>query len=416
MGKFNRLIIYFGLGILSNIPLKAQIANKVFKEPIKTAYLSQGLTNEYITENPCFSIENQENWNLQFDDLSLQSTSYSLRIIHCQADWKPSNLSEIEYLEQFNDIPLRNTASSMGTKIPYQHFQIPLPKTRISGNFIAMIYANRNKKDTILTRRYSIYQSEMTVAGKMSFAKTNSLRNTHQALDINLIYPDSYLISSEDALRIEVRKNNQSENQIKSFPRPIINSMERRISFPFYNQENSILGGNEFRMIDARSSQQKLSYVASLQTENRYTEIITATEQPQGNYSYVQRPDFNGAFVISNYENPNQALMSDYVWCQFNLKSAQYLNEKIYVVGAFNSYQKNTTSEMTYHANIGSYTCRILIKQGIYNYVFASDSATNTSLEGNHAQTENQYEVLVYFKKPGQRNDSLVGYQKIQFP
>jgi len=81
-------------------------------------------------------------------------------------------------------------------------------------------------------------------------------------------------------------------------------------------------------MIDARSSQQKLSYVASLQTENRYTEIITATEQPQGNYSYVQRPDFNGAFVISNYENPNQALMSDYVWCQFNLKSAQILNEK----------------------------------------------------------------------------------------
>jgi len=71
---------------------------------------------------------------------------------------------------------------------------------------------------------------------------------------------------------------------------------------------------------------------------------------------------------------------------------------------------------MTYHASIGSYTCRILIKQGIYNYAFASESATNNSLEGNHAQTENQYEVLVYFKKPGQRNDSLVGYQKIQFP
>lgn len=402
--------------MLSNVNLEAQISNKVFKEYLKTAYLSQGLPNEYITENPCFSIDNQENWTLQFDDLSLQSTTYTLRIIHCQADWNPSNLSEIEYLEQFNDIPLRNTASSMGTKIPYQHFQIPLPKTRISGNFIAMIYANRNKKDTLITRRYSIYQPEMTVAGKMNFAKTNSLRNTHQALEINLLYPDNYLLSTEDALRIEVRKNNLSENQIKSFPRPVINSMERRISFPFFNQENTMLGGNEYRMIDARSSQQKLSYVASLQTENRYTEIITAIEQAQGNYSYVQRPDFNGAFVISNYENPNQPLMCDYVWCQFNLTSKPYPNEKIYVVGAFNSYQKIPSNELTYDSKKGQYIGRILIKQGIYNYIFASESPANTSLEGNHAQTENQYEVLVYFKKPGQRHDSLVGYQKIQFP
>ncbi len=77
MGKLNRLITFGFLFLLLNVPLKAQIANKVFKEHIKTGYLSQGLSNEYITENPCFSIDNQENWNLQFDDLRLQSTSYS---------------------------------------------------------------------------------------------------------------------------------------------------------------------------------------------------------------------------------------------------------------------------------------------------------------------------------------------------
>jgi hypothetical protein len=91
-------------------------------------------------------------------------------------------------------------------------------------------------------------------------------------------------------------------------------------------------------------------------------------------------------------------------------------NENIYVVGAFNSYQKNLASEMTYQANQGQYMNRILIKQGIYNYQFTSDSPSNSMLEGNHAQTENLYEVLIYFRKPGQRNDSLVGYQKIQFP
>jgi hypothetical protein len=394
----------------------AQISNKINKEQIKTVYLSQNSLNELIVDNLCLDIERQGNVHLLFDDLKLENTNYFLRIIHCQADWKPSPLNEIEYLADFNDIPIRYPETSMGTKISYKQFKISLPKVKITGNYIAMIYANRNKRDTVLTKRFSIYQNEINIGAKISFAKSNQLRSTHQFIDLNLGYPSNYLINSDENLKIEVRKNNQSKNFLPNIPKPIVQAIDRKMTYQFYNQENAIPGGNEFRLIDLRSTQQRLNFVGQINALDRYSEISIIPEQPQGNYSYVQRPDFNGAYVIANYENLNNHLQADYVWCTFILKSRKFEDEKLYVSGAFNSYELNNLNQLQYDETKGAYLGRVLLKQGIYNYQFISSNPLNNNLEGNHSETENYYEVLVYFRKPGERFDSFIGYQKIQFP
>ena len=394
----------------------AQIPNKINKEQIKTVYLSQNTTNELIVDNLCLDIERQGNIHLFFDDLNLVNTNYFLRIVHCQSDWKPSPLNEIEYLADFNDIPIRYPETSMGTKIPYKQFKISLPKVKVSGNYIAMIYANRNKRDTVLTKRFSIYQNEINVGSKISFAKSNYLRSTHQFIDLTLGYPANYLINSDENLKIEVRKNNQSKNVVPNMPKPMVQAIDRKLTYQFYNQENAIPGGNEFRLIDLRSTQQRLNFVGQINALDRYSEISIIPEQPQGNYSYVQRPDFNGAYVIANYENPNSPLQADYIWCTFILKSRKFEDEKIYVTGTFNSYELTQSNLLQYDEAKGAYLGKILLKQGIYNYQFSSNNPLNSNLEGNHAETENYYEVLVYFRKPGERFDSFIGYQKIQFP
>ena len=394
----------------------AQISNKINKEQIKTVYLSQNSLNELIVDNLCLDIERQGNVHLLFDDLKLENTNYFLRIIHCQADWKPSPLNEIEYLADFNDIPIRYPETSMGTKISYKQFKISLPKVKITGNYIAMIYANRNKRDTVLTKRFSIYQNEINIGAKISYAKSNQLRSTHQFIDLNLGYPSNYLINSDENLKIEVRKNNQPKNVVPNIPKPMVQAIDRKMTYQFYNQENAIPGGNEFRLIDLRSTQQRLNFVGQINALDRYSEISIIPEQPQGNYSYVQRPDFNGAYVIANYENPNNHLQADYVWCTFILKSRKFEDEKLYVSGAFNSYELNNLNQLQYDETKGAYLGRVLLKQGIYNYQFISSNPLNNNLEGNHSETENYYEVLVYFRKPGERFDSFIGYQKIQFP
>ena len=58
------------------------------------------------------------------------------------------------------------------------------------------------------------------------------------------------------------------------------------------------------------------------------------------------------------------------------------------------------------------YQANLLLKQGIYNYRFETKNPSDY-LEGNYAQTENQYDILVYYRKPGTRIDALVGFQRI---
>ena len=135
-------------------------------------------------------------------------------------------------------------------------------------------------------------------------------------------------------------------------------------------------------------------------------------EVAQGYYPYTERKDLNGQYVIANYENLGDSRFADYVICQFNLKASNQAPDEVYVVGGFNHYQKTPTNRMTFNPSSGIYQANLLLKQGIYNYRFETKNPSDY-LEGNYAQTENQYDILVYYRKPGTRIDALVGFQRI---
>jgi hypothetical protein len=407
-----RIGILFCIIILSRQVAIAQIKSTIHRENIKTVFVGNVNPQQYIQSQPVIELRQQDAWFLSFDDLSLKTNTYYLRIISCQSDWTPSSLSEIEYLQDFNDIPLRDARSSMGTKISYLNYHIALPKVRISGNYIAQVYANRNKRDTVFTQRFSIVENEIQVAASVQFGQTNASRATSQVLQLTLRYSDGLMIQSEDDLRVFVRKNNEPDFILKNLPKPVINGMDRSIRFPSFNQENSVLAGNEYRLIDLRSVQQKLNFVSGIEEKETQTRVITQIETAQGYYPYTERKDLNGQYIISNYENLSDTRFADYVICQFNLKATNQAPEDVYVTGGFNNYQKTATNRMKYIPSLGIYQADMMLKQGIYNYRFETKNPSDY-LEGNYAQTENQYDILVYFRKPGTRIDSLIGFQRI---
>ncbi len=367
---------------------------------------------QYIQEHAVIDINQQSAWLLSFDDLALKNNTYFLRIVSCQADWTPSSLSEIEYLQDFNDIPLRDAVSSMGTKVPYLNYRVKLPLVRLSGNYIAMVYANRNKRDTVLTKRFSVVSNEIQVGASVQFGQTNASRSNSQTINLQMSYPANFIIQSEEDFRVFVRKNNEPNFILTKLPKPIINSMDRSIRFASFNQENTVLAGNEYRLIDLRSSIQKLNFVSRIIEKDSITTIETQTEIAQGNYPFTERRDLNGYYVVSNYENPSDSRYADYISCQFTLKAENQSPQDVYVMGGFNGYRFTPTNRMIYNASAGTYQANILLKQGIYNYRFETKNPTEY-LEGNYAQTENQYEILIYFRKPGTRIDALVGYQRV---
>jgi hypothetical protein len=401
---------YFSLLLLLGLPLIVfcQIQSRTHYSNIKTVYIQK--EDVFIQPNVVLNLGSEHKANLHFDDLGLNYPSYYFRLIHCQSNWKPSPLAELEYLQDFNDIPLRNPASSLGTKVPYLHYTVPIPSLKVSGNYIAMVYNKRNKQDTVLCIRFSVAEQLVSAQTSFSYAKTNQLRASHQSIDFKLTIPNSLNFSGDDQLSIHIRQNHQSENLLKNLPSGQFNLQENSLIFPFFNQENAFLGSNEFRLIDLRSSQQKLNYVDHIETGEKINRISTQVEQAQGLFPYVQRNDLNGAFVIESYESRENSLQADYVECTFRLKPNS-TTENIFLVGGFNDYQY--TSPLHFNASTGYLENTQFLKQGIYNYQFKSKNPSNTTLEGNYSQTENVYELLVYYQKPGTRYDALVGYTSL---
>ena len=69
---------------------------------------------------------------------------------------------------------------------------------------------------------------------------------------------------------------------------------------------------------------------------------------------------------------------------------------------------------MRWNENDSLYEAVVPLKQGYYNYQYLTrntDGAiTPLPSEGNFYQTENSYQLLVYFRGQGERTDCLVNY------
>ena len=56
---------------------------------------------------------------LEFDDLSGEPSTYYYKVFHCNADWTPSNLTEMEYLEGYMENEIPGGAPSFSTYYNY---------------------------------------------------------------------------------------------------------------------------------------------------------------------------------------------------------------------------------------------------------------------------------------------------------
>ena len=82
-------------------------------------------------------------------------------------------------------------------------------------------------------------------------------------------------------------------------------------------------------------------------------------------------------------------------------------------MGNFTDYQPDEMYRMIYDEARGIYLCEIDLKQGYYNYFFGTEKDSlldPTPLEGSWNETENDYQVLVYLREPGDRYDRLIGF------
>ncbi len=398
--------------------------DQIFKSNIKTVLLYPHSQSDYQPKDqlkPSVLMQNSDQkLLLEFDDLSEQYQNYHVKILPMSIDWKPLRLNEVEYISEYNDFIINEYQMSFSTKVPYYHYRFDLPNLKIAGNYLVYVYLENNKSDFVLSKRFMVNANKVGVSGQVKYATNLVKRNTHQQLDFEVKYTGNQIMNPKTDLKIVIRQNFRWEKTLSNLKPQFDRAGEGILDFSFYNGETDFEGGNEFRFFDTRSLRSRMVGIGKIDyLENGYNAILYI-DRLQAKKSYVFTDDFDGQYLIDHYENGKGEIIADYANVVFSLENQESDTDEYYVVGAFNDYNCNESNRLIYDQNLKLYKISMLLKQGIYNYSYATKNpVTNTLVqtftEGNHSKTQNTYEIFVYYKPFGGRFEQLLGYKILEF-
>jgi hypothetical protein len=401
-----------------------QTIDRTYEENIKTVLLYP--TTNVLTDaiNPAvISMNENRQFLLSFDEIGNETKNYYVRILNCNSDWTLSNLNAIMFLTDYDEFQILDRQASYNTRIPYIHYKFPVPKTKISGNFLIMIYRNGDDQDIIITKRFMVYENAnvVTVNPLMKFPVSNSERNTGEQADFTITYNPNVIQNPMDRLSVVIRQNYNWTNAISGLKPVFMRDDISTYEYTFFNNENVFKGGNEFRFFDLRSLKSNgmnVSKIVSTLTDNK---VLLTYDKSRNGTSYSTSIDLNGYYSPEQYETKGFEIEPDYARVTFTLDiKPEDVPGRMFVMGALTDWELNSDFELKWDDEYKVYSCTALLKQGYYNYCYVAlpkgaNTASNTLLEGSFSQTQNMYDFIVYYRGPGGMYDRIVGYKSVNY-
>ncbi len=367
---------------------------------------------------PVIDLETPSPLLLVFDDLGEDVSDYSYTIRHCNSDWTASSLFEMEYIDGFAEGDIETYEFGYNTFTPFTNYQLILPNRDMaftkSGNYLLIVY-NSDSEEVVLSKRFCVVEPIMqAVAEMISPAKVSKLR-THQEIDFQILHRGINIKSPQTEISATVMKNGHWESVIEGLKPVFIKS--DKLVFDF--QDKIVFPAlNEFRNLNIRSFRSRTESIYEIEDLGSTYNIYLRYDEPRNSrpYSYIR--DINGQYIIetADFNDPN--LESDYGNIIFTLKTKRpYYNSDVYIVGLMNDWSLTEENRMTYNESYQAYEGDVFLKQGFYNYMYAVVDRTTgdidyTDTEGSFFATENEYNILLYYRPIGTRYDRLVCYQR----
>lgn len=464
------IIVILALGFYVNLSgqkYSFKFDNLIYDEDISTVTLELGNSPAVF---PILNIDSKgAKLVLRFDDLSNVERNFYYRIIHCNKDWSPSVLKEIEYIKGFNDERIRNYEYSQNTRNQYIHYWQSFPNVdtdfKLSGNYLLVIYED-DIKYPILSRRFLVTENLTKPMIKSIFPTDVENLRFKQEFQVDVAVDNLKLRFPLEEVTVMMIQN-QNWNLYRVSKPMLVSGNTLRFnklrSFDFY-------GLREFRDFDTRTIMSASRNIQFLDRSQDYVKAQLFIDKPRWNMPYNTLFDYNGSFYIDNFENKSgrpqkdmlntllgssgvdskikqelrqsltttersrfssnlttgetadeRHLSSEYIVVSFSLDMStipmDYTNKDIYVLGGFNNYIPSQAYKMVYNETEDLFVLNLLLKQGYYNYQYvlldSNGESDYHSIDGSWTETENEYLTLIYFRGIGDLYDRLVGFNTL---
>lgn len=389
---------------------------RIFDPEIKTLILHSSASE---LEPPIIHLNGSEQIILRFDDLSEDVREMHYAFEHCTHDWKKSDLNPMDYTSGFRSDIINDYELSFNTLTNFTNYYLAFPNDRIdltrSGNYIVKVYADGDERDLMFTARFMIVEPLAFIEHTVKPSSVVSERNQRQEVDLTVNLGGVNSNNPYAEIELVVMQNFREDNAVRGVKPSFIKG---NVLTYDYQRELTFDGVNEFRFVDAKSVRYRSAQVEDVVLENDGYHIILTPDKSRAFRKYNFNNDINGRFLIKNDDMDDAHLESDYVFIHFSMPvDAMFGSGNMYLFGQLSNWNLSKDTRMDYNPETNAYEKKLMLKQGYYNYMYlweyanAPGASTNLT-EGNHADTENEYLVLVYFKDPGAFADRLVGFKK----
>ena len=411
-----RYLTYLFMGTLLLIAshVRAQ-SNKVYHPMIHTL---QTVVNDDWLLDEVITLGTDDWVTISFDHLSHDYHRFIYRIVHCNADWTPSDLFEVDYMDGFNNQPIEDYDNSLNTTMLYTHYSLDLPNDniqfKVSGNYKVEIYLEEEETPAAVAC-FRIVEPRMALNASISSNTDIDTNLSHQQVSLTVSYNTGEVMDPTTEIKPYVYQNSRTDNCVSGLtpttitPGRVEYTHNTRLIFP---------AGNEYRRFEvinmhyATQGVDRISYFAP------YYHATLLPDAPRRHYSYDE--DHDGRYLVRYNLADDTDIEADYLFVHFRLDMPPRTGGKFYLSGEFSYNAFSPTYEATYNEDERAYEATVMLKQGAYDflYLWVPDGATTgqtAPAEGNFYEAENEYQVYIYHRPFGGRYDRLVAAQQIKF-
>ncbi|MDR3327977.1 MAG: DUF5103 domain-containing protein [Prevotellaceae bacterium] len=409
-------ITIFTLSIIAILGVAKNYQTQIFNPEVKTLQIYP--VNKPL-ELPVIELNTNEKLSISFDEMHYGHKNFYYKIIHCNKDFSPSVLSEIEYINGFYYGSIDEVNLSVNTVTNYANYRFEIPDDnfafKVSGNYAVIIAEDNDFSRPAATAVFYVCESQVKVAASTTSHTDIEFNGRYQQLDF-IIDNTGYKVQNAFAeIDVNVFQNRRKDNAVLNL-KPTFTSLNKQT----YTKNKNLIfeGGNQYRIIDFPSEYAFSGEIDKIEIKADYYNVFLYPATPRNNSSSpTSGLDVDGLFIIHRKNNDYDNFTPDYMWVHFLLPAKTPFKDcEIHIMGELTNNVFNENSKMDYDTDLGIYHKTLMLKQGGYGFMYAflpknKNTATLQTFEGSYWQTQNEYTIMVYHRPFGGRYDKLIGVE-----
>ena len=403
------IVIGFFILHSSLFTLHSQV-QQIFDQNVRTLTLT---VNDDPTLPPYLPFGGRQHLVIEWDEMSHNYKRYVYHIDHCDWDWQPTDgIFESDFLEGLNDQLIEDYEKSFNTTQIYTHYRLRIPdkqlRLRLSGNYRVRIYeedADRDEDLPVLEARFCIFENAAGIVAQLSSNTDIDFNRSHQQMTLSVGFGTLQVYDPQRELKVIVMQNRRWDSRIEN----LVPNVRRANGIDYtHNRQLIFPGGSEYHRFEILDVHRTATGVERIEWFEPYYHATLFAEKPVHAYSYIE--DQNGVYVLRSSDDYDDATTAEYIVVHFFLQSPRLQGGDVYVSGWWSGQTFNPDCKMEYDDINQEYHAAILLKQGYYSYEFLQQDGLTARTMGSFYETENEYQVLVYYRGQGARYDRLAAY------